>query len=190
MRLLLRVTRSLASRWRRWRLSTEVAALGVGATVGQHVLVLGGHRITIGDEFSCWRLCTLAACDDGRIVLGRHVSFNANVYLNACGGGSIEIGDDVLIGPNVVMRTSDHVFADTNTLIRLQGHQAAPIVVERNVWIGANATITGGVRIGEGAIVAAGAVVVSDVEPQTLVGGVPAKLIRRRDQSGSPEGVR
>ena len=92
------------------------------------------------------------------------------------------IGDDVLVAPNVVMRTSDQVTADKDKPIRQQGHISEQIMVENDVWIGANVTIVGGVRIGQGAVVGAGAVVTRDVEPYTIVGGVPARFIKRRGE--------
>jgi galactoside O-acetyltransferase len=66
------------------------------------------------------------------------------------------------------------------TPIRLQGHDAGTIVIEDNVWLAANVTVVGGVRIGRGSVIAAGAVVTSDIEPYSIAGGVPARLIRRR----------
>jgi galactoside O-acetyltransferase len=158
----------------------RMAALGAGAVLGQGLVVLGSRNVRIGSGFSCWRLCTLAACDDGSIELGNRVALNSNVYLNACSGGRIVFGDDVLIGPNVVMRTGDHVIADVTLPIRSQGHRSDVVMLENDVWIGANVTVVGGVRIGRGAVVAAGAVVTKDVAPMTVVGGVPAKLLRNR----------
>ena len=166
----------------------HLAGLGPNAGLGPGLLVLGPHRIRIGEHFTCWRLCTLAACDDGDIEIGDRVSLNANVYLNACSGGLITIGHDVLIGPNAVFRTSDHVTVDLDRRIRDQGHTSGAIVLEDDVWIGANVTVVGGVRIGRGAVVAAGAVVTKDVEPYSIVGGVPAKLIKRRGQPHTAAG--
>ena len=154
--------------------------LGGSTDLGLHLLVLGPHRISIGSSFSCWRQCTLAACDDGRIDIGDRVAMNANVYLNACTGGTIQIGSDVSIGPNVVMRTSDHRFDAIDRPIREQGHISGTITIDDDVWIAANVTVVGGVRIGRGSVVAAGAVVVRDVDAYTLVAGVPAKFIRSR----------
>ena len=153
--------------------------MGGNATLGPGLQVTGPARIVIGDAFSCWRLCTLAACDDGTVVIGNHVSLNANVYLNAC-GGHIAIGNDVLIGPNVVLRSNDHVVAASDRPIRLQGHVSGRIDIEDDVWVAANVTVVGGVRIGRGAVVAANAVVTRDVAPYTIVGGVPAKPIGLR----------
>lgn len=120
------------------------------------------------------------ACDDGFIQFGDRVSFNANVYINACLGGRIVLGNDVLIGPNSVLRASDHVTTDLEVPINQQGHTGGEIVIEDDVWLGANVTVTGGVGIGTGSVVAAGAVVIHDVEPYTIVGGVPARFIKHR----------
>ena len=88
--------------------------------------------------------------------------------------GGIFIEDGALIGHNVVLATLNHVASpkDRGSMI------PAPIRIGKNVWIGANATILPGVTIGDGAIVAAGAVVNRDVPENTVVGGVPAKVIR------------
>ena len=105
--------------------------------------------------------------------LGRNVFVNQNCTFYDLGG--LEIGDDVMIGPNVSLITSGHPVEPSR---RRDGVIAKPIVIERNVWIGAGATIIGGVTIGENAVVAAAAVVTRDVPPNTLVGSNPAKIIR------------
>ncbi|MBR8212253.1 DapH/DapD/GlmU-related protein [Burkholderia cenocepacia] len=105
--------------------------------------------------------------------LGRNVFVNQNCTFYDLGG--LEIGDDVMIGPNVSLITSGHPVEPSR---RRDCVVAKPIVIERNVWIGAGATIIGGVTIGENAVVAAAAVVTRDVPPNTLVGGNPAKIIR------------
>ena len=88
--------------------------------------------------------------------------------------GGIAIGDNILIGHNVVLATLNH-----NICVSKRSELfAAPIVIEDDVWIGANVTITSGVTIGKGSIVAAGAVVTKDVPEYSIVGGVPAKVIR------------
>lgn len=168
---------------RRWYLGRRLGSLGYRAAVGSGVLIIGARNIHIGSHFSCWRNCTLAACDDGFIQIGDRVGINANVYINACGGGKIVLGDDVLIAPNVVMRSNEHNTGAADRRINLQGSRIGKIIVERDVWIASNVTISGNVRIGHGAVVAAGAVVVRDVEPYTMVGGVPARFIRMRDEN-------
>lgn len=169
---------SLRAAWFRHRLR----ALGARASFGIGVHVTGGAGIAIGDDFGCGRHCLLAAGGRGAIQVGHRVNLNTNVSLNASVGGRITLGDDVIIGPNVVLRASDHVIAERERPIRTQGHTADVITVERDVWIGANVTVVGGVCVGEGAVVAAGAVVVANVEPFTVVGGVPARFIKKRGE--------
>ena len=93
--------------------------------------------------------------------------------------GGITIDEGALIGHNVVLATINH---DLDPAKR-QSMIYAPIHIGKNVWIGANATVLAGVTIGDGAVVAAGAVVTKDVEPNTIVGGVPAKVIKKIELS-------
>ena len=89
--------------------------------------------------------------------------------------GGIRIGNDCLIGHNATLCTINH-----NQDPEHRGDMVfKPIIIKDKVWLGANVTICPGVTIGEGAIIAAGAVVTKDVEPRTIVGGVPAKFIKR-----------
>jgi acetyltransferase-like isoleucine patch superfamily enzyme len=107
------------------------------------------------------------------ISVGRNVFVNQNCTFYDLGG--LDIGDDVMIGPNVSLITSGHPIEPAQ---RRACVIAKPIVIERNVWIAAGATIIGGVTVGENSVVAAGAVVTRDVPPNSLVGGNPARVIR------------
>ncbi len=107
------------------------------------------------------------------IRVGRNVFVNQNCTFYDLGG--IDIADDVMIGPNVSIITSSHPLEPSERRARVI---ARPIVIEKNVWIAAGATIIGGVRVGANAVVAAGSVVTRDVPPDTLVGGNPARVIR------------
>lgn len=112
---------------------------------------------------------------------GKFITIGKNVFINhACSFldlGGITIEDSVLIGPRVNLVTENHPSdpAERRSLM------TKPIVIKRNAWLGANATILPGVTIGENAIVAAGAVVSKDVPANTIVGGVPAKFIKAID---------
>ncbi|HET7377209.1 MAG TPA: acyltransferase [Anaerolineae bacterium] len=99
------------------------------------------------------------------------------------GQGGVTIGDRVYTSPHVQIVAVNHVFDDPQRPFTEQGITAQGIVIEDDVWIGSGAVITDGVRVGQGAVVAAGAVVTSDVAPHTVVGGVPAKLIKTIDGS-------
>ncbi len=94
------------------------------------------------------------------------------------GQGGITIGDRVYTAPSVQMLAVNHIFHDPTRPMVEQGITAEGIVIEDDVWIGAGAIITDGVRIGKGAVVAAGAVVTKDVPAHTVVGGIPAKVIK------------
>ena len=119
------------------------------------------------------------------IRVGRNVFINQACMLNDIGG--IEIGDDVMIGPRVSLLTAGHPLDPGR---RRRQIVAAPITIERNVWLGAGATVLQGVTVGSDAVVAAGAIVTRDVPPRTLVAGVPAQVVREigadGDDSGSP----
>jgi acetyltransferase-like isoleucine patch superfamily enzyme len=105
--------------------------------------------------------------------IGRNVFINQNCTFYDLGG--LDIADDVMIGPNVSIITSGHPIEPSR---RRAFTVAKPVVIERNVWIAAGATIIGGVTVGENSVVAAGSVVTKNVPPNTLVGGNPAKVIR------------
>ena len=110
---------------------------------------------------------------------GKNIHIGKNVFINmGCkfqDQGGIFIDSGVLIGHDVVLATLDHAISpsDRSTMI------PAPIRIGKNVWIGSHATVLSGVTIGDGAIVAAGAVVTKDVPANTIVGGVPARIIRQ-----------
>jgi acetyltransferase-like isoleucine patch superfamily enzyme len=97
------------------------------------------------------------------------------------GQGGVQIGDRVYTSPFTQIIAVNHVFDDPNRPFIEQGITAQGIIIEDDVWLGAGVIITDGVRVGKGAVVAAGAVVTKDVAPHTVVGGVPAKLIKTID---------
>src|SRR5215469_7805358 len=107
------------------------------------------------------------------IRVGHNVFVNQNCTFYDLGG--LDIGDDVMIGPNVSIITSSHPLEPSQRRAHVV---ARPIVIEKNVWIAAGATIIGGVTVGENSVVAAGSVVTKDVPPNTLIAGNPARAVR------------
>lgn len=109
---------------------------------------------------------------------GKNITIGENVFINACchfqDHGGISIGAGSQIGHNVVFATLNHALLPEERQITYP----APIILGKNVWIGSNSTILQGVTIGDNAVVAAGAVVNRDVPANTIVGGVPAKVIK------------
>ncbi len=110
---------------------------------------------------------------------GRNLRFGRNVFVNhgctAMDFGGIDIGDDVMLGPNVQLISSSHPL---DPATRRRSITTAPIRIGRGAWIAAGATVLQGVTVGDDAVVAAGAVVTKDVPPRTLVAGVPAHVVR------------
>lgn len=129
--------------------------------------------------------------ENSRINLGviinnpKNITIGNNTYINGgvftVGDNSrIVIGNDCLISYNVHVRTKTHKYIDKNILIRKQGELEKDIVIEDDVWIGYGAQIMPGVTLHKGCVVGAGAVVTKDVAEYTVVGGVPAKVIKKR----------
>ena len=116
---------------------------------------------------------------EGRVTIGAYVQLNPFTVIY--GGNVIHIGNNVMIAPHCMIAAGNHDYVQTDVPMRFAGNLTkGPIVIEDNVWIGANSTVTDGVRIGREAVVAANSLVNKDVEPYTIVGGVPAKEIGRR----------
>lgn len=110
---------------------------------------------------------------------GKNINVGKNVFINSgCrfqDQGGITIGDGALIGHNAVLATLNH---DIDPQKRSTMHPA-PITIGKDVWIGANVTVVPGVDIGDGAVIAAGAVVTQNVPPNVIAGGVPAKVLKK-----------
>ena len=116
---------------------------------------------------------------------GKNISIGKDVFINSgChfqDQGGITIGDGTMIGHNVVLATINHDLDPA----KMRKNHYKPVAIGKYVWIGSNATILPGVIVGDWAVVAAGAVVTKDVSPLTVVGGVPAKVIKKiRKQEG------
>lgn len=112
---------------------------------------------------------------------GKNTTIGKNVFINACchfqDQGGITLGDGCLIGHNVVFATLNHGFAPADRA----SLYPASIVLGKNVWVGSNSTLLQGIRIGDNAVIGAGSVVTKDVPANTIVGGVPARILRQID---------
>ena len=122
--------------------------------------------------------CKLKA-SDGPLEIGANVSIGVNSFISASAGGVV-IGDYCMFGSGVAINGNSYRYDDLETPMCLQEKTSSGIRVGRDVWVGANATLVDGVEIGDGAIVAAGAVVTRDVPARAIVAGVPARVIKRR----------
>ena len=109
---------------------------------------------------------------------------NSGVGVRCELNGPVEIGNNVLMGPEVVMYTVNHEFKDPNVNIQDQGYRPKQkIVIGNDVWIGRRVIVLPGVRIGNGAVIGAGAVVTKDVPDYAIVGGNPAKILKMRTEN-------
>ncbi|MCL2047823.1 MAG: acetyltransferase [Defluviitaleaceae bacterium] len=129
---------------------------GKGANIERNVFLSSGKNIRLGNR--------------------------SGLGINARVSGPLTIGDDVMMGPNVMIYTQNHGFDDLSVPMLLQTVQKKAVVIGNDVWIGAAAIILPGVTVGNGAIVGAGAIVTKDVPDYAIVGGNPARVIRYRNQ--------
>jgi len=130
----------------------------------------------VGIHFSISMFCDITWPNN--VCIGNNSGMSKFGYID--GSGNVNIGNDVLIGPNVKIISSSHNKYTTKIPTRLQGWSYSRINIKNNVWIGSNAIILMGVTIGNNSIVAAGSVVTKDVPSNTIVGGIPAKIIKKR----------
>lgn len=159
--------------WGRFlRLGDQVylSALGTG---GIHL----GDRVSIG-AFSRVIISTTLNDPGAYIRIGNRVGMGEFAYLGGAGG--LTIGDDCIIGQYFSCHPENHVFTDPTVPIRLQGVERQPIRIGRNCWIGSKVTVLSGVTLGDGCVIAAGAVVNRSFPANSIIGGVPARLIRMR----------
>lgn len=168
------------------RCKRKINFLG-SATIEDYAKIdaLSKGGITIGNNFSLGRNsiieCTGVLRELGEtLTIGENVGIAANAFIAM--RGNIEIGDNTIFGPNVSIHAENHNFQDINTPIRLQGATRKGVKIGKDCWIGSKVTILDGVNIGNGVIVAAGAVVNKNVPDYAIVGGVPAKIIKMRKE--------
>jgi acetyltransferase-like isoleucine patch superfamily enzyme len=160
-------------------------------------LVMALPRYSLCNGFKAWFLRCLGA------KMGKRITFYPGVWITMTPGSTLDVGDDVDLAYGVIITASGGVTIGERTLVgyRTQilsanhripegrgrifgaGHDRKPVVIEKDVWIGANCLILPGVTVGEGAVVAGGSVVTKPVEPFTIVGGVPAKVISTRPEA-------
>lgn len=141
-----------------------------GITIGEDTLVMHGAILHVYN---------FRNIPHSGIKIGRNSLIGE--YTVVRGQGGVEIGDRVYTSPFTQIIAVNHLFDDPERSFTEQGITAEGIIIEDDVWLGAGAVITDGVRVGRGAVVAAGAVVTKDVPPLTVVGGVPAQIIRKID---------
>ncbi|MER2600492.1 MAG: acyltransferase [Caldilineales bacterium] len=160
---------------------SQFARLGRGVVFEPGVLVFHPEQIEIGDDVYIGHQTILKGYYKNRLVIGRGVWIGQQCFLHSAGG--LTIGDHVGIGPAVKIITSYHAEAGRATPILHSRIEFAPVVIEADSDIGVGAVILPGVTIGRGAQIGAGAVVTADVPPYAVAAGVPARVLRLRDET-------
>lgn len=162
--------------------SHQVSA-GKSLILEDYVLIqaLSKQGVVLGDHVTIARSavlsCTGVIANKGvGIKIGNNSAVGAFSFLG--GQGGIVIGSDVIMGPQVKIFSENHNYDDPHQPIRKQGVSRLGVTIEDNCWIGAGATLLDGVTIGTGSVVAAGAVVTQSMPAHSLIGGVPAKVIK------------
>lgn len=140
--------------------------------------VVFGNKCTVG-RFATIRPTNVLFREPGE---GLKVGDDSNIgpYSWIGCSGYVEIGQKVMLGPSVSLLAENHNFERTDIPMKQQGVTRQSIIIEDDCWLGANCSVLAGVRIGRGSIVATGAVVTKDIPPYSIVGGVPAKVLRSR----------
>ena len=154
--------------WVRLEEGVILSALGKGGlSIGKGTRIGAYSRVIVGTSFSQ---------PGSHIHIGKNVGVGEFAYLG--GGGGLEIGDDCIIGQYFSCHPENHNYENPDRLIRLQGVTRKGIKIGKNCWIGSKVTILDGVEVGEGSIIAAGAVVTHSMPAGAVVGGVPARIIK------------
>lgn len=127
-----------------------------------------------------WVQPRVTIVESNKLSVGRNCGINTGTYINAKGG--ITFGNNVLIGSNVTISSGKHPIEGRKLTIFERPTIPMSIIIEDDVWIGANSVIMPGVTIKRGTVVGAGAIVTKDTEEYSIVAGVPAKIIRYRNE--------
>ena len=166
------------------RCKKKIEFLG-SATIEDYTKIdaLSKGGIKIGNNFSIGRNsiieCTGVLRELGeKLEIGENVGIAANAFIAV--RGNVKIGSNTIFGPGVSIHAENHNFSDLEKPIRLQGATRKGITIGEDCWIGSKTVILDGVNIGNHVIVAAGAVVNKDIPDYSIVGGVPAKVIKMR----------
>lgn len=122
----------------------------------------------------------LSIAGHNHIEIGHGCFISHGVVIRSSGGCEIKIGNNVLIGPYVVIRSQNHQYDNPNILIKNQGHKGGQIIIEDDCWLASHVTVTSGCKIGKGSVIGANSVVTKNIAPYSVAFGSPAKFIRKR----------
>ncbi len=146
-------------------------------SIGRNCKILSSKNISLSNRINIGENSFITA-QKGKLVIGEYSIIGMNSHINADHGEIIEIGSNCIMGPNLLIRSANHNYKDQDRLIRNQGHSPQKILIEDNVWIGANVSIVGKTVIKSGSVVAAGSVLTKEYNKKSLIAGNPAEIIK------------
>lgn len=153
--------------------------------IHKSVIIWGRDNLKIENTSGIYEYAIIR-CKTNKVIIGNHCQIGPSCVI--FDGSGIEINDYVMIGPHTVLAGGNHNFNNPESPMIFSGdYSKGKIIIEKDVWIGSNCTILDGVTIGEGSIVGANSLVSRDVEPYSIVGGYPAKLIKKRFDNETKE---
>lgn len=165
--------------------SKRKASFGKGVTIGNNTIInaLGTNGFRIGQgssigSFSILRVSGTLYSIGKEIRIGKNVGIGDFAHIGGAGG--VFIGDDTIAGAYLSIHPENHVFSKTDILIRDQGVTREGIYIGSNCWIGAKVTFLDGSKVGNGCVIAAGAVVRGVFPDNVVIGGVPARILKER----------
>ncbi len=170
-----RIINALFSRWRCFHKNLYYfSTLKKRVSFGKNSVIRG--NVTIGNKVSIDNNVEVRNLTKEPSSVGSYTSINRNTVLR----GKYQIGDNVAIGPNCSIMGFNHRFDDPNILLKLQGNTVKGIIIESNVWLGANVLVLDGVTIGEGSVIGGGSVVTKSIPSYSIAVGNPCKIIKNR----------
>ncbi len=164
--------------------NTEISDTALISPLAHLVPSVRGTRLVIGARTEVMEFAVLKCIGGtGDIVIGENCYINPHCVLYS--GNGIRIGNDVLLAPGTIIAPANHAMSRRDVPIRLQGFMPSRggVVVEDDVWIGANSVLIDGAHVGKGAVIAAGSVVTGTVPAYEIWGGVPARKIKDRPEN-------
>ncbi len=164
--------------WVRWFITPFIHHRGKGSVIrwSARADILPFNKFSLGPRSTIEDFCTVNN-GVGDVVIGS----DSRIGLGSVLIGPVNVGKQVILAQNIVASGLNHTYTDVSTPIRLQKVTTAPIIIEDEVWIGANAVLTAGITIGKHSVVAGGAVVTKSVPAYCVAAGNPARVIKKYD---------
>ena len=150
---------------------------GVKGSLAQNVQILGQCKIYLGDRVTLRQSVTIGG--EGELRIGDSTTINDQTIISCT--LKVDIGKNCMFAPRCYVLDVDHEFSDLTTPIKDQGYRQGSVSIGDDVWLGTGVVITQGVSVGDGCIIAANSVVTHDIPAFSIAGGVPAKVIKRRE---------